>query len=224
MPAGVRSVPLAEKGGTAPYSVIDDARGLFGLVQLGALEIHTWGSHVTDPERPDLVVFDLDPDPSVAFGAVCDAARELRKVFGAAKVECFVKTTGGKGLHVCVPIAPELDWAEVSDFSRRVADALVRQAPDRYVATASKAKRRGKIFVDYLRNTRGASFVAPYSTRARKNAPIALPVEWDELTPDFDPARFNLRSIRERLERPDPFERMATLRQSLRTLLATIER
>jgi bifunctional non-homologous end joining protein LigD len=218
-PEGVRSVPLAEKSGTEPYSVIDDSRGLFGLVQLGALEIHTWGSHVTDPEHPDLVVFDLDPDPSVEFGRVCDAALELRALFGATGLESFVKTTGGKGLHVCLPIAPALAWEQVSDFSRRVAEALVKQAPDRYVATVSKAKRRGKIFIDYLRNTRGATFVAPYSTRARAGAPLALPVTWEEVEAGLDPARFTLRNVRARLNEPDPFERMATLRQSLRALL-----
>lgn len=224
VPDGVGEVLLAEKGGRAPYSVIDDARGLFGLVQLGALEIHTWGSHADDPEHPDLVVFDLDPDPSVEFARVCEAAHELRKVFSAAELECFVKTTGGKGLHVCLPIAPELEWQQVSDFSRRIAEALVQHAPDRYVATMSKAQRRGKIFVDYLRNARGATFVAPYSTRARSGATIALPVAWDELGPELDPSRFTLRNVRARLEAPDPFARMATLKQSLRGLLARVGR
>jgi len=219
-PEGVRSVPLAEKNGTEPYSVVDDVRGLFGLVQLGALEIHTWGSHAADPDQPDLVVFDLDPDPSVEFGRVCDCARELRDIFTSAHLESFVKTTGGKGLHVCVPITPEFAWEQVSDFSRRIAEALVRQAPERYVATASKAKRRGKIFIDYLRNTRGATFVAPYSTRARDGAPIALPVAWEELGAELDPLRFTLRNVSARLKEPDPFERMATLRQSLRSLLS----
>ncbi len=218
-PDGVRSVPLAEKSGTEPYSVIDDARGLFGLVQLGALEIHTWGSHAADPEHPDLVVFDLDPDPSVEFGRVCDCARELRALFASADLETFVKTTGGKGLHVCLPVEPELPWQQVSDFSRRIAEALVRRAPDRYVATASKAKRRGKIFVDYLRNTRGATFVAPYSTRARQDAPLALPITWEEVEAELEPARLTLRNVSARLKEPDPFERMATLRQSLRSLL-----
>jgi bifunctional non-homologous end joining protein LigD len=219
-PDEVRSVPLAEKNGTEPYSVVDDAAGLYGLVQLGALEIHTWGSHAADPEHPDLVVFDLDPDPSVEFGRVCDSARELRALFASARLESFVKTTGGKGLHVCLPIAPELSWQEVSDFSRRIAEAMVRQAPDRYVATASKAKRRGKIFIDFLRNTRGATFVAPYSTRARTGAPIAVPLAWEELDAELEPTRFTLRTVRPRLELPDPFARMPALRQSLRSLLS----
>jgi bifunctional non-homologous end joining protein LigD len=224
LPEGVRSVPIREKEGKAPYSVIDDARGLFGLVQLGALEIHTWGSRADDPEHPDIVVFDLDPDPSVPFTEVMLAARELRSLFESAKLECFVKTAGGKGLHVCVPIAPELDWEQVKDFSRRVAEAMVQRSPARYLATATKSKRRGKIFIDYLRNARGATFVAPYSTRARDGAPVAIPLAWDELTPKLRPDQWNVRNLRQRLEdqRGDPFAPLATHTQSLRSLLAQV--
>jgi bifunctional non-homologous end joining protein LigD len=224
MPEGVRSVPIREQEGKAPYSVIDDERGLFGLVQLGALEIHTWGSHADDSEHPDILVFDLDPDPSVPFAEVMVAARELRSTFERAKLESFVKTAGGKGLHVCVPIAPELDWTQVKDFSRRVAEAMVQQHPKRYLATASKSMRRGKIFVDYLRNARGATFVAPYSTRARDGAPVAVPLDWDELDPKLRPDQWNVRNLRERLEiqRADPFARLPRA-QSLRSLLAALE-
>jgi bifunctional non-homologous end joining protein LigD len=191
------------------------------LVQLGALEIHTWGSHADDAEHPDIVVFDLDPDPDVDFSEVCRAAQELRRVFEAAKLESFVKTAGGKGLHVCLPIAPELTWREAKDFTQRIAEEFVRRSPDKFVATVSKSKRRGKIFIDYLRNGRGATFVAPYSTRARKNAPIATPLEWDELGPKLKPDGFTLRNIAQRLakQRHDPFERMARTTQSLRALL-----
>ncbi len=222
VPAKVRSVPIAEKSGDTQYSVIDDAEGLFGLVQLGALEIHTWGSHADDAEHPDIVVFDLDPDPDIDFGEVCRAAEELRRVFEAAKLESFVKTAGGKGLHVCLPIAPELTWQEAKDFTQRIAEEFVRRSPDKFVATVSKSKRRGKIFIDYLRNGRGATFVTPYSTRARKNAPIAMPLEWDELGPKLRPDGFTLRNIAERLakQKQDPFARMARTKQSLRALLA----
>ncbi len=224
VPEGLRSVPIREKEGKAPYSVIDDERGLFGLVQLGALEIHTWGSRADDPEHPDTVVFDLDPDPSVPFTEVMVAARELRAIFEGAKLECFVKTAGGKGLHVCIPIAPELEWAQVKDFSHRVAEAMAQGSPDRYLATATKSKRRGKIFIDYLRNARGATFVAPYSTRARDGAPVAVPLSWDELTPKLRPDQWNLRNLRERLQdqASDPFSRLATHTQSLRSLLAQV--
>jgi bifunctional non-homologous end joining protein LigD len=225
VPEGLRSVPIREKEGKAPYSVIDDERGLFGLVQLGALEIHTWGSRADDPEHPDTVVFDLDPDPSVAFSEVMVTARELRAIFERVKIESFVKTAGGKGLHVCIPILPELAWEQVKDFSRRVAEAMAHQHPDRYLATATKSKRRGKIFIDYLRNARGATFIAPYSTRAREGAPVAVPLDWDELVPDLRPDQWNVRNLRQRLEdqRVDPFARLATHTQSLRSLLAQTE-
>jgi bifunctional non-homologous end joining protein LigD len=217
-PDGIRSVAIREKDGKAPYSVIDDEQGLFGLVQLGSLEIHTWGSRADDFEHPDLLVFDLDPDPALDFGAVVDAALLLRRTFEAAKLESFVKTAGGKGLHVCVPIAPDLDWTTIKEFSSRVAEGLAHNDPKRYVATATKTKRTGKIFIDYLRNARGATFVAPYSTRAREGAPVAVPLEWDELTPKLRPDQFTLRNLAERLRTlaRDPFERMATLKQRLR--------
>jgi bifunctional non-homologous end joining protein LigD len=217
-PDGIRSVAIREKDGKAPYSVIDDEQGLFGLVQLGSLEIHTWGSRADDFEHPDLLVFDLDPDPALDFSAVVEAAVLLRRTFEAAKLESFVKTTGGKGLHVCVPIVPDLDWTTIKEFSSRVAEGLAQNDPKRYVATATKAKRTGKIFIDYLRNARGATFIAPYSTRAREGATVAVPLEWDELTPKLRPDQFTLRNLEDRLRRlsRDPFERMATLKQRLR--------
>ncbi len=215
---GVRTVSIPEQDAKAPYAVIDDAGGLFALVQLGALEVHTWGSRADDLERPDLLVFDLDPDPSVEFGAVVDCARHLRAIFRAAKLESFVKTTGGKGLHVCVPIEPDLDWTQARSFCERLAKEIAASEPDKYLANASKARRKGKIFIDYLRNARGATFVAPYSTRARENAPLAVPVDWDELDAKFRPERFTLRSIGPRLKalKRDPFEAIIRLKQRLR--------
>jgi bifunctional non-homologous end joining protein LigD len=215
---GLRHIDIREKEGKAPYSVIDDEQGLFGLVQLGALEIHTWGSRADDFEHPDILVFDLDPDPAVSYEAVIAAARSLRQVFAQASLETFVKTTGGKGLHVCVPLVPDLDWQQAKDFTGRIAEAMAESAPELYVATQSKAKRKGKTFIDYLRNGRGATFIAPYSTRARENAPVATPLDWDELSPKLPPHHFTVRNLPERLARvqPDPFERLAQLRQRLR--------
>jgi bifunctional non-homologous end joining protein LigD len=214
---GLRSVAIREKEGKSPYSVLDEELGLFSLVQLGALEIHTWGSRADDFEHPDILVFDLDPDPSVDYRAVIDAALTIRRVFEQAKLESFVKTTGGKGLHVCVPIAPELNFTQAKDFTEHLSHALAAGSPELYVATQSKAKRKGKIFIDYLRNGRGATFIAPYSTRARQNAPIAVPLEWDELSPKLPPNHFTLRSIERRLSKlaRDPFERLARIRQRL---------
>jgi bifunctional non-homologous end joining protein LigD len=225
-PRSVRSIPIREKEREAPYAVIDDEAGLFGLVQLGSLEIHTWGARAADAERPDILVFDLDPDPAVAFGEVVRAAEELRRLFDTAELESFPKTTGGKGLHVCVPIAPELDWTKTKDLARRIAESLVARFPHRYVASAAKEKRRGKIFVDHLRNARGATFIAPYSTRASEGGPVALPLSWEELAAGIDPRTFTFRSVARRLQHQDadPFARLATLKQSLTRLLATSAR
>jgi bifunctional non-homologous end joining protein LigD len=215
-PEGLRAVPIREKDGKAPYTVIDDEQGLFGLVQLGALEIHTWGAHEGDPERPDLLVLDLDPDPELDFKEVVRCAERLREVFESAKLESFVKSTGGKGLHVCVPFEPELSWSELKSFTKHIAEAFAARYPKEYLATVSKAKRTGKIFIDYLRNARGATFIAPYSTRARENAPVAVPLEWDEIA-KFKPGDFTLRNLSKRLkkQRVDPFQRMAELKQKL---------
>lgn len=215
--SGLRSVPIREKEGKADYAAIDDAVGLFGLVQLGVLEVHTSGAMADDFEHPNLLVFDLDPDPTVGYAEVVRCALRLRELFASASLESFVKTTGGKGLHVCVPIEPTLEWSEAKAFTQNIAKALVKESPQRYVATQSKAQRHGKIFIDYLRNGRGATFVAPYSTRARPNAPVATPLFWEELTPDLKPDHFTVRNVGERLARlsEDPFERMAGLRQKL---------
>jgi bifunctional non-homologous end joining protein LigD len=217
VPKGLRSVAIREKEGKAPYSVIDDQEGLFGLVQLGALEIHTWGSRADDFEHPDILVFDLDPDQGLGYEAVIRGAQQLRSIFEAAKLKTFVKTTGGKGLHVCIPIAPDLGWDVVKDFTGSIAEAMAKASPQQYVATQSKAKRAGKTFIDYLRNGRGATFIAPYSTRARENAPIAVPLEWDELSPKLPPHHFNVRNIGARLAKlkRDPWHEM-TRAQALR--------
>jgi bifunctional non-homologous end joining protein LigD len=214
---GLRSVAIREKEGKADYAVIDDATGLFSLVQLGVLEIHTCGSQANDYEHPDILVFDLDPDPSVDFSEVVRCARRLRELFSAANLESFVKTTGGKGLHVCVPIDPRLSWSQAKAFTKNLANALVAESPQRYVATQSKELRRGKIFIDYLRNGRGATFVAPYSMRAHPAATVATPLFWEELTPSLKPEQFTVLTIPERISRleSDPFQHMATLQQKL---------
>ena len=218
-PSGLRSIAIREKEGKSPYSVLDDEQGLFALVQLGALEIHTWGSRADDFEHPDILVFDLDPDEAVGYQTVIDGALAVRKVFEQAQLETFVKTTGGKGLHVCVPILPDLSWDEAKEFTQRIATEMAHQAPSLYVATQSKAKRKGKTFIDYLRNGRGATFIAPYSTRNRAGAPVAVPLEWDELSTKLPPNHFNIRNVQKRLAqlRKDPFERLAQVKQRLPT-------
>lgn len=217
MPPAIRTIPIAESGGMADYTAIDDVAGLVSLVQMGVLEIHTWGAHEDDPERPDLLVIDLDPDPSLMFNEVARAAHEVRELLEDLGVESFPKTTGGKGLHVCFPVARRIDWDAAKQFCERIARELVRRDPRRYVATATKSKRTGKIFVDYLRNARGATFIAPYSTRARPGAPVATPLDWDEVGPRLRPDRFDVTSVPRRLAslKKDPWARVATLRQNL---------
>jgi bifunctional non-homologous end joining protein LigD len=214
VPEAIRRVRVEEQDGPAEYGVIDDLEGLIGLVQLGALEIHTWGSRADRYDKADLLVLDLDPDPEVDWARVVGAAQLLRRLFDELELESFVKTTGGKGLHVCVPLEARNTREEVKEFAHAVARALVHFAPDEYVATMSKAKRRGKIFVDYLRNSPGATFVAPYSTRARPGAPIATPVFWSELS-NVGPASFTLRNFAERLLVEDPWRKLPSVRQRL---------
>jgi bifunctional non-homologous end joining protein LigD len=208
LPAAVRRVMIQEKKGRGAYLVIDSLEGLIGLVQRGVLEFHTWGSKAERLENPDRITFDLDPGPGVAWDAVLDAARLVRRRLSDRGLASFPKTTGGKGLHVVVPLRGRNDWQEVYGFSRVLAEAVVRQAPARFTATMSKAKRAGKIFIDYLRNVRGASAIAAYSTRARPEAPVSTPLRWEELTPALRSASFTLRNLPERLRsiRTDPWK------------------
>ncbi len=214
---GLIRVQAPSSDGSSEYAAIADACGLQSLVQAGALELHIWGALAEDAAHPDRLVFDLDPAPDVAFKEVIAGARALRALLEEHKLQSWVKTTGGKGLHVTVPITPSGDWDTVKAFCRAIADELAAREPERYVATMSKAKRTGKIFIDYLRNSRGATFVAPYSSRAREGAGIAWPVEWEELTARFKPEAFNVRSAQQVLNKrsSDPFASMLKCRQRL---------
>jgi bifunctional non-homologous end joining protein LigD len=178
---------------------IDSLDGLIGLVQGGALEIHPWQASAQALEKPDQVIIDLDPGDGVDWTVVQDAAREVRQRLTDAGLAAFVKTTGGKGLHVAAPLEPRADWDTVKGFARDIARAMQDDAPDRFIATASKAARKGLIYVDYLRNGRGATAIAPYSTRAREGASVAIPLDWDELEPSIGPAHFTVTNARTRL-------------------------
>ena len=215
-PEDVLSVLVTEKDGTRKnYIRITDAKGLISLVQVGALEIHPWGSRVRSLERPDLMVFDLDPAPDVGWASVVSAAREIRDRLKALKLVGFLKTTGGKGLHVVVPLKPENEWPVVKAFSKAFAEAMSLDAPKRFTAHLSKSSRGGRIFVDYLRNERGSTAVAPYSTRAREGATVSAPLSWDELTPALKPGRFNVLTMARRLAEPDPWKAYEKSRRSL---------
>ena len=184
----VRAVPITEKdGGVEDYLYVENIAGLLACVQMGTIEFHGWGSRIETLEQPDRMVFDLDPDEGLDFGDVKKAARDIHQTLADLGLASFAMLSGGKGIHVIVPLEPRAEWPEVKDFARRFSTALAQSQPDRFTATMSKEKRKGKIFIDWLRNQRGATSVIPYSARARTGAPVAAPVSWDELD-DFDSA------------------------------------
>jgi bifunctional non-homologous end joining protein LigD len=178
----VHHVPIREKdGGTEDYLYIEDAAGVLACVQMGTIEFHGWAARSDDVEAPDRMVFDLDPDEGLDFGAVKEAAADIRDRLADLGLVSFAMLSGGKGVHVVVPLTPGHPWEAHKDFSRRFAEALSVAEPDRFTATMSKAKRKGRIFIDWLRNQRGSTAVVPYSARARAGAPVAVPIAWDEL-------------------------------------------
>ena len=183
-----------------PLIAIDSLGGLIGLVQGAVLEIHPWQAALDDLETPDQIVLDLDPGEGVAWETMLEAAREARARLEAAGLHPFVKMTGGKGLHVVAPLKPEAGWDAVKGLARGIADAMAADDPRRFIARAAKAERKGKIFVDYLRNGRGATAIAPYSTRARAGAPVAMPLGWDELEPAIGPGHFTVANAMTRLD------------------------
>jgi bifunctional non-homologous end joining protein LigD len=215
MPDTVEGVVINKDEGE--YVVVNDLSGLVSLVQMGVLEIHPWGSRTDNLEKPDQIVFDLDPGPGVEWSEVIDAARHLRKLLAKRKLKSFVRTSGGKGLHVVIPIKPSATWDEAKEFARSIAFDLQAENPDRFVAVASKAKRKNKIFVDYLRNSRGATSVASYSTRAHEGAPVAMPLRWEELGKVKSADQYTVRNALRRLGplRKDPWDDFFKVRQTL---------
>jgi bifunctional non-homologous end joining protein LigD len=216
-PNAVRGVPVQEKGKRSKYVVVDDLSGLISLVQIGVLEIHPWPATEEHLENPDRIIFDLDPGPGVEWADVIAAAREVRAELEQRKLQSFVRTSGGKGLHVVAPIQPRHSWDEVKEFSRAIAVSLTTRDPKRYVATMSKSKRKGKVFIDFFRNTRGATAVASYSSRARAGAPVAMPLRWEELGRTKSADQFTVVNTPRRLSsmKKDPWDSFFRLRQSL---------
>ncbi|WCM26867.1 DNA ligase D [Sphingomonas sp. QA11] len=198
----VHQVPIREKdGSTENYLYVDDVDGLVACVQMGTIEFHGWGSSVATLEQPDRMVFDLDPDEDLGFDIVRKAAEDISNHLAEIGLTSFPMLSGGKGVHVVVPLTPRAEWPAVKDFAERFARALAAAEPDRYIATMAKAKRKGLIFIDYLRNQRGSTAVLPYVARARSGAPVAAPVSWTELR-DIDNAhRWGVRDGAELLER-----------------------
>jgi bifunctional non-homologous end joining protein LigD len=218
MPLGLRAAPIAASDGSMEdFLTIEDAAGLDGAVQIDALELHIWGAHVASIERPDRLVFDLDPDPSVGFEEVKRAARDFRALLEVAGLTSFAMLTGGKGAHVVAPLRPELDWPTLSAFAKGVAVRLSAEEPDRFTAIMSKARRVGKIYVDHRRNERAASAIAPFSPRARETPSVAAPVAWGELARVERADAYSIEAMERRLVslRGDPWDGYFDLRQSV---------
>jgi bifunctional non-homologous end joining protein LigD len=213
----VARIEVPEGKGTATYLGASSATALVALVQWGVIEMHPWGSRAPRLDRPDRLIFDFDPDEKLEWKELVTAVGLLHALFDEMKLACFLKTTGGKGLHVVLPIRPALTWDDTKAFSKAVADFLVRTFPDRFTATMAKDKRKGKIFIDYLRNSVGATAIAPYAVRARANAPVATPIDWSELERDVRFDHFTIRNVPERLARlrADPWAKFQETRQAI---------
>lgn len=216
MPRSVRPVLAQGSKGEEEYFAVDDLEGLLALVQFGAIELHPWGVHADRLDRPDLLVFDLDPAEGLDWVKVISAAQELRERLAGMGLESFPRTTGGKGLHVVVPIERRHGWPAAKAFAARLAKSMAADSPGDYTATMAKAARKGRIFIDYLRNEDGATAVASYSLRARPGATVAMPLSWAEVDGTLDPRRFTLVSVPgEMVTRPDRWAGMVGLRQRL---------
>jgi len=214
-PASVRQIE--DRSSRQSWLYITGLEGLMGLVQMNALEYHVWGTTVTDLEHSDRVVIDLDPGTGVPWKRMIAAALALRERLASLNLECFVRTSGGKGLHVVVPVRPAMPWNAARAFARTLAQDLARAQPDEYLAVAAKAQRRGRIYLDYLRNGRGATAVCSYSLRNRAGAPVATPLRWDELARVRAADQFRFDNIRRRLERleDDPWDGIDRVSQTL---------
>jgi bifunctional non-homologous end joining protein LigD len=210
-----RVARVTVRRGEAPYAMVTDLPSLVSLVQIGVLELHVWGARADRLDRPDLVVFDLDPDPAVPWSRVAGTAKVFRSTLADLGFVPFVRTTGGKGLHVVVPLVRRAGWDEVKRFARSLAELFAAEAPDFYTAVMSKQRREGKIYIDYLRNAPEATAIASWSTRARPGAPIAMPLAWDELDEGAEQPRFVLRDAPARLAARDPWRDFEASRRPL---------
>jgi len=219
VPEGLTPIALDEgpagKKKEAQYFYARSIRGVLELVQLGALELHVWGSRAAKVEYPDLMIFDVDPDVGLAWDRVIEACATMRSRLDELGLKSWLKTTGGKGLHVCVPLAKRQDWDEVKAFSKALAEDMVAREPGKYTANPLKVKRKGRIFLDYLRNGRGATAVAAWSSRARRGAPVSMPLAWKELDASLQPGDWTVESSPSRLRGKDPWADFYACRQSI---------
>jgi bifunctional non-homologous end joining protein LigD len=203
---GIVTIPVVGSDGeTEDYFYIEDRSGLIAEAQMGTLEFHTWGSRVDELEKPDIMVFDLDPDEGMDLSRVRQGVRDLKNILAELSLNTYLKTSGGKGYHVVVPLKPAVAWKEFHDFARRVAEVMEQKWPDRYTSNVRKVKRTGKIFIDWIRNGRGATSIAPYSLRARKGAGVSMPIAWEELD-TVAPDGVNMAEALRRIGGNDPWQ------------------
>jgi bifunctional non-homologous end joining protein LigD len=214
----IKRVPVEESTGTELYMSVDSMPALIALVQLGVLEFHTWGSRIDRLDRPDRLIFDLDPDPDLPWSETAAAALLLRERMEDLGLQSFVKTTGGKGLHVVLPIERRTSWDDLKEFARSVAQNFVHEWPARFTATATRSRRKGKIYIDYLRNSANATSIAAFSTRARPGAPVSVPITWEELASTSERPDYTTQNVPARLAklRSDPWKDIAAVRQTVR--------
>jgi bifunctional non-homologous end joining protein LigD len=194
-PNVLRRVKIKEKTKVGEYLVVDDIEGVIALAQIGIVEIHTWNSTSKDIERPNRLVWDFDPGPKAKWADVVKSAKALRELLETLGLESWLKTTGGRGLHVVVPLAPDRQWDECLEFTRAVASALAATDPSMYTTTFAKQGRESKILIDYLRNNRTNTSVCAYSARARESAAVSMPLAWSQLTTRLDPGRYTVESV-----------------------------
>ncbi|GBG13582.1 bifunctional non-homologous end joining protein LigD [Novimethylophilus kurashikiensis] len=217
IPEAIKPIEVPEEEGPATYMMANDVAAVIGLVQMGVLELHTWGSSKGHLDKPDRMIFDLDPAEDLPWENVVEGAQLVHGLLDEIGLASFLKTTGGKGLHIVVPLKPERTWDEVKPFSKAIAEHLANMLPERFTSNMSKAKRGGRIFIDYLRNGQGATAVAAYSTRAKPEATVSMPIFWDELGEGLRADTFNTRNAVERLKKlhEDPWKDYFTLKQRI---------
>lgn len=217
-PAGVRVINIREKTKVGDYMIVDDERGLIALAQRNIVELHTWNSTADHLEYPDRIVFDLDPGPRVQWAALVSAARLVRDTLASVKLQSWLKTTGGKGLHLVVPIRPEHEWSACLAFAKTLAEEIEQRDPSVFTTRYRKTGREHLILLDYLRNNRTNTSIAAYSARARPTATVSVPIHWDELTPRLRPERWTIKTLPRRLKAlDDPWKGYFTAKQRLTT-------
>ena len=219
--ADIHEVSVGVKGEDQRCMSIDDERGLISLVQWGVIEFHPWQCSDKKLNKPDQIIFDLDPDPAITWKELIAGAKIVRSKLQEIGFDPYLKTTGGKGLHLVVPLVPEHDFPTIKAFTRAVAETITKESPDKFIATMSKAARKGKIFIDYLRNDTTSTAIAPFSIRARIGAPVSVTLDWSELKPSLVPANFTIKTVPTRLKKlkADPWKNFSRYRQKISSKL-----